>query len=87
MADRPERGREQLTRLLTVFLLVMGAIGFAVWPTTVVHRPMQSSYAFAVTDLRLLSGQADNIVIGRILAVDDVDQELGTTSYWIDVTM
>ena len=66
--------------------LILAVAGYLAWPTTVVHQPMHSSYGFDVTNLRILSGQADNIVIAKVLGVSDVDEAAGATFFSIEVT-
>lgn len=70
---------------LCVAVALLGVACAWLWPTQIVRQPIESSYAYDVTDLRLLSGQADNIVIANILGVVGVDEEAGTTSYEIGV--
>ena len=88
-ASRPrqkKRQRRWLVMVLAVLALAVPAATYWAWPTTVERREMHTSYAFNVNDLRILSGQADNIVFARVVGVADVDEELGTTSFTVEIT-
>ena len=72
--------------IVAVIVLALSAAVYWAWPTTMEHRSIESSYAYDVTNLKLLSGQADAIVIANVVGVSRTSEEAGTTSFTIDVT-
>ena len=83
---RGERSGKPLTAALAVVCVALGAVVYWLWPTTTEYRPMHASYAYDVTNLRLLNGQADEIVLAEVADVAAVDEEAGTTSFMVTVT-
>lgn len=84
--DQRSPRRKKVVIILSAITLVLAAAVYWAWPTTMQYRTIESSYAYDVTDLRILSGQADAIVIARVLDVTKTDEEAGTTSFGVDVT-
>lgn len=66
--------------------MLLAVIGYVVWPTTTDVVPIESSYAYDVSSLRLLSGQATDIVYARVLDVVETDAQTGVTHFRVDVT-
>lgn len=83
---RGGRPKRMSAVVIGVVALALSAAVYSAWPTTMEHRSIESSYAYDVTNLKLLSGQADAIVIANVVGVSETDEEAGTTSFTIDVT-
>lgn len=65
---------------------LVAVLTWAAWPTSIEHRDIESAYAYDVSDLRVLNGQADNIVFATVEEVVDSDGDAVTTSFAVQVT-
>ena len=85
-ASSEQSHRRRFALLVAALALAVTSAVYWAWPTTTEYRELHDSYAFDVTDLSVLNGQADNIVFGRIIGAVSVDEEMGTTSFEVRVT-
>jgi hypothetical protein len=76
----------RVAALLVVGVLALAGVVYLAWPTTMQHREMHSSYAYDVSNLRLLSGQADAIIFARVVEIVAVNEKAGTTAFAVEVT-
>lgn len=67
-------------------VVLLAVVGYVAWPTTTEVIPIESSYAYDVSNLRLLSGQASDVVYARVLDVAETDTEMGLTRFRVDIT-
>lgn len=75
-----------LPMILALSGALVAVLTWAAWPTSIEHRDIESAYAYDVSDLRVLNGQADNIVFATVEEVVDSDGDAVTTSFAVQVT-